>query len=90
MLSPEIKEEICGNVEVQQVFNISKPGEQPVELVIGQSHGTLHHDGPLLPGSWGFSSTPMIPHGGGPSSYHLPKMTQDTPRITFLNAGGPP
>ena len=29
------------------------------------------------------SSTPMIPHGGGPSSYRLPKMTQDTPRITF-------
>ena len=26
MLSPEIKEEICGNVEVQQVFNISKVG----------------------------------------------------------------
>ena len=25
----------------------------------------------------------MIPHGGGPSSYHLPEMTQDTPRITF-------
>ena len=29
------------------------------------------------------SSTPMIPHGGGPSPYRLPKMTQDTPRITF-------
>ena len=29
------------------------------------------------------SSTPMIPHGGGPSSYRLPEMTQDTPRITF-------
>ena len=26
MLSPEIKEEICGNVEVQQVFKISKVG----------------------------------------------------------------
>ena len=26
----------------------------------------------------------MIPHGSGPSSYHLPEMTQDTPRITFL------
>ena len=29
------------------------------------------------------SSTPMIPHGGGPSPYRLPKMTQDTPRIAF-------
>ena len=26
----------------------------------------------------------MIPHGDGPSSYHLPEMTWDTPRITFL------
>jgi len=25
----------------------------------------------------------MIPHGGGPSSYRLPEMTQDIPRITF-------
>ena len=25
----------------------------------------------------------MIPHGSGPSSYRLPEMTQDTPRITF-------
>ena len=31
---------------------LAQPGEQPVELVIGQSRGTLHHDGPLLPGSW--------------------------------------
>ena len=65
---------------------LAQPGEQPVELVIGQSRGTLHHDGPLLPGSWGFSSTPMIPHGSGPSSYRLPEMTQDTPRITFLGS----
>ena len=33
---------------------LSQPGEQPVELIIGQSRGTLHHDGPLLPGSWGY------------------------------------
>ena len=33
---------------------LAQPGEQPVELVIGQSRGTLHHDGPLLPGSWGY------------------------------------
>jgi len=32
---------------------LSQPGEQLVELVIGQSRGTLHDDGPLLPGSWG-------------------------------------
>ena len=32
---------------------LAQPGEQPVELIIGQSRGTLHHDGPLLPGSWG-------------------------------------
>ena len=32
---------------------LAQPGEQPVELVIGQSRGTLHHDGPLVPGSWG-------------------------------------
>ena len=32
------------------------------------------------------SSTPMKPHGNGPSSYHLPEMTQDTPRISFLEA----
>ena len=31
----------------------------------------------------GGSSTSMIPRGGGPSSYRLPEMTQDTPRITF-------
>ena len=36
-------------------------------------------------GHGGFSSTPMIPHGGGPSSYRSPEMTQDTPRITFLD-----
>ena len=33
---------------------LAQPGEQPVELIIGQSRGTLHHDGPLLPGSWGY------------------------------------
>ena len=34
------------------------------------------------------SSTPMIPHGGGPPSYRPPpEMTQDTPRITFLVCG---
>ena len=33
---------------------LAQPGEQLVELVIGQSRGTLHHDGPLLPGSWGY------------------------------------
>ena len=33
---------------------LAQPGEQPVELVIGQSRGTLHHGGPLLPGSWGY------------------------------------
>ena len=32
---------------------LAQPGEQLVELVIGQTCGTLHHDGPLLPGSWG-------------------------------------
>ena len=32
------------------------------------------------------SQTPMIPHGDGPSSYRLPEMTQDTPRITFVLA----
>ena len=32
---------------------LSQPDEQLVELFIGQSRGTLHHDGPLLPGSWG-------------------------------------
>ena len=25
----------------------------------------------------------MMPHGGGPSSYRPPEMTQDIPRITF-------
>ena len=30
------------------------------------------------------SFTPMTPHGGGPSSYRPPEMTQDTPRISFL------
>ena len=34
------------------------------------------------------SFTPMKPHGGGPSSYRLPEMTQDTPRITFLGSKG--
>ena len=34
-------------------------------------------------GHGGDCSTPMIPHGGGPSSYRLPEMTQDTPRINF-------
>ena len=33
---------------------LAQPGEQLVELIIGQSRGTLHHDGPLLPGSWGY------------------------------------
>ena len=33
------------------------------------------------------SQTLMLPHGGGPSSYRLPEMTQDTPRITFQGAG---
>ena len=39
-------------------------------------------------GHGGFSSTPMIPHGSGPSSYRLPEMTQDTPRITFPGGWG--
>jgi len=34
----------------------------------------------------GVSSTPMTPHGSGPSPYRLPETTQDTPRITFLVA----
>ena len=32
---------------------LAQPGEQLVELVVSQTRGTLHHDGPLLPGSWG-------------------------------------
>ena len=31
----------------------------------------------------------MIPHGDGPSSYRLPEMTQDTPRITFQDNKNP-
>ena len=62
---------------------LSQPGEQPVELIIS---------GPwYTPSRWPtpsgvmavVSQTPMTPHGGGPSSYRLPEMTQDTPRITF-------
>ena len=50
--------------------------------VSGDISRVRYGDGPLLPGSWGFSSAPMIPHGGGPSPYRLPEMTQDTPRTT--------
>ena len=66
---------------------LAQPGEQPIELIIS---------GPwYTPSRWPtpsgvmavVSQTPMTPHGGGPSSYRLPEMTQDTPRITFLVCG---
>ena len=63
---------------------LSQPDEQLVKLVIGQSRGTLHNDGPLLPGSRGcFFYTHDTPQGQA-ITYRPPEMTQDTPRITFL------
>ena len=67
---------------------LAQPGEQLVELIIGQSRGALHHDGPLLPGSWGYIFHAHDAPRGWAIIISPPEMTQDTPRITFHGVDG--